>query len=93
MLPIILRGMAHHMRTRGELVFAQVVVTVGTVAGCAAVAWLAYWLLDNAGPVPFAIYCVAIMAGSLAIGITVDIRKRRYRFRDLPGALFRPAKH
>lgn len=81
------------MRTRGELIFVEVVVTVGTIAGCVGLAWLAYWLLDNTGMPTFFAFCFGVVAVCLAVGITVDIRKKRYQLRDLPGALFRPAKH
>lgn len=87
------RGIFPTMRTRGELIFVEVAAAIGAVAFGIALTWVAYWLLDNAGMPTFFAFCFGGALAFLAIGISVDIRKKRYRFRDLPGALFRPVKH
>lgn len=73
--------------------FAHLLAVVLTLAICAMAVWLAYWLLDNVGAFAFGAYCLLLVVGSLAYAIRADIRRGRYRFRDLPGALFRRAPH
>jgi hypothetical protein len=76
-------------QTPAGILFVTVVTVVGTALSLMVIYWFIMWVLDAYGGLVFAVVCIGGTLLMISGGIAWDIKKGLYRFRDLPGALFK----